>query len=218
MNPLQAIANWLQSSSTHSFRRPGVQQAQAQQPQTQQPIPQPTQQPSPQATPISIPQDRLAQNISNTWGADTPLLKNLALFIQAGNKLPGNMEKLLPIALALRETQGGKDLQNPATMKDLQSGLGENNMFNIRNEQGKFQNYPDLQTAVMGNLDQGGESGGAYGLLAGTKPSSKYIYEDFRKSNDYKDLFSHWSPSSDKNGSLDEQTKNILYILGKLKQ
>ena len=217
---LKGLLSKFGGESTHSFRKPGFEDMGMPQAQTDQPTatPTPSAMPNPQASPIGMDRERLAQNISNKWGADTPLLKDLELYMQAGNQLPGDMEKLLPIALALRETQGGKDLLDPAKMKDSESGLGDNNVFNIRNEQGKFQNYPDLKTAILGNLEQGGESGGAYGLLAGTKPKSKYIYEDFRKSNDYKDLFKKWSPPSDKNGDLDEQTKNLLYILEQLKK
>lgn len=168
---------------------------------------------TPQATPIAIPQDQLAQNIASTWGKDTPLLQNLALYMQGGNKLSGNMEKLLPLALALRETQGGKDLINP----NKNSKLGKNNVFNIRNDTGAFQDYPDLQTAIMGNLQQGGQSGGMVGLLNGEKPSSKGNYSDFRRTNNYADLFKRWSPPTDSNGSLEEQTANIEWILNRLK-
>lgn len=207
-----------QPKTVHSFRKPGYEQVGTETAQLPQPtqIPQQSEMPTPQATPLA--KGNLEQNIANTWGKDTPLLKNLDLYVEAGNKLPGNMEKLLPIALALRETQGGKDLQNPAAMKGPDDGLGDNNVYNIRNEQGKFQNYPDLQTAVMGNLDQGGQSGGVVGLLGGTKPSSKHIYEDFRKSNDFKDLLKKWSPTEDRNGSMDEQVANLAFILSKLKQ
>lgn len=231
MNPLEKALQFIQQAfqpkQVHSFRKPGFENvgqdpmtAQAQQvaQPTQAPQQMPTDMPTPQATPISIPQERLAQNISSTWGKNTPLLENLQLYMDAGNKLPGNMEKLLPIALALRETQGGKDLQNPAAMKGPNDGLGDNNVFNIRNDQSQFQNYPDLETAVMGNLEKGGQSGGVVGLLGGTKPSSKHIYEDFRKSNDYKDLFKRWSPTEDRNGSMEEQIRNIEFILSKLKQ
>lgn len=176
----------------------------------QQLSPQPqAQQPTPQATPIAIPQDQLRQNIQSTWG-DAPILKDLDLFTQAGNQLPGNMEKLLPIALALRETQGGKDNMKPGAK------TGQNNYFNIKGDAG-WANYPDMKTAVLGNIDQGGISGGAYGLLSGTDPKSKSYYEDFRKTNDYKDLFKRWSPANDGNGSMDEQVQNIQWIINHIK-
>lgn len=129
------------------------------------------------------------------------------------------MEKLLPIALALRETQGGQDNMQPGAK------TGQNNYFNISNGQG-WQDYPDMQTALMGNLDQGGESGGLGGLLSGSKPESKGIYEDFRRTNDYHDLFNHWSPEFDKNGKRANgpmdgpggQIANINWILNQLKK
>ena len=182
---------------------------------TSQPMrPQQQLQQYPQATPISIPQEQLAQNIANTWGKDTPLLKELETYIQAGNKLPGNMEKLLPIALALRETQGGKDLVNPSR----NSKLGKNNPYNIRNNTGAFHSYPDSRTASLGNLDQGGESSGLVGLLSGSEPSNRGYYEDFRRTNNYKDLFKRWSPTADNNGAPEEQVANIEWILNQIRQ
>ena len=183
-----------------------IQPQQMQQPQSQG-------MPTPQATPIAIPQEQLRQNISDTWGANTPMLNNLDLFTQAGNQLPGNMEKLLPIALALRETQGGKDNMKPNTI------TGDNNQLNIRHA-GEFVDYPNLPTALLGGANpeaSEGRSSGLLGLLSGDKKSNKGIYEDFRRTNDYKDLFKKWSPSNDGNGSMDEQIQNINWILNKIK-
>jgi len=224
-NPIEYIRRLLGGQANAAPKKMSMQEAVAQMQANgwkTEGTPQPTTAPvaaaqqmaQPQATPIAIPQDRLAQNIASTWGQDTPLLKNLAMYMQAGNKLSGNMEKLLPIALALRETQGGKDLLNPAK----NAKLGKNNVGNLRNETGAFQDYPDEQTAVMGNLDKGGMSGGIVGLLNGDKATSKSYYEDFRRTNKYSDLFKRWSPPTDSNGSLDEQTANIEWILNRLKQ
>lgn len=231
-NILNQLKSWAGSQQTQfDFRSPERQQkegplfgpkvAQAATP-SQAPSPSPMattptpmpQGKGPQPTPIAIARETLAKNISNTWGKDTPILQNLDLYMQGGNQLPGNMEKLLPIAMALRETQGGKDLINP----NKNSKLGKNNVFNIRNDTGAFQDYPDLATAILGNLDKGGQSAGMVGLLRGDKPGNKYIYEDYRNSNQWGDLFKRWSPPTDSNGSLEEQQQNIEWILNQLKK
>src|SRR4051812_43129016 len=119
---LSSIGNLIPSSDYHAvFRAPTPASAantiytgdspapQATTQPTASPVASALQQAQPQATPIAISPDQLKQNISNTWGSNTPMLNNINDFVQAGNQLPGNMEKLLPIALALRETQGGKD-------------------------------------------------------------------------------------------------------------
>jgi hypothetical protein len=211
-NILQQALQFLRNKMPTSTYTDMPQAAQSPARQANLPIqaPQQPQMAQPQAMPSQVPEERLRQNIASTWGQDTPLLQNLALYLQAGNQLPGKMDKLLPIALALRETQGGKDL--------AKRKWGKNNVGNLRNETGAFQDYPDLAAAVLGNINQGGQSGGIAGLLAGTKPSSAKIYEEFRKTNNYADLFKRWSPPSDNNGTLDEQTRNIEYILGKLRQ
>jgi hypothetical protein len=165
-----------------------------------QSIPQPQMPSSSQPNNTAIDREALAQRIAQKWGKDTPVLQNLDLLLEAGNKLPSNMDKLLPIILALRETQGGK------------YNKGNNNPFNIRNNQSKFQDYPDLATAVLGNLDKGGESSGLVGLLQGAEPSNQSIYADFRRTGDIKDLYKKWSPPEDSNGALEEQLQNYQWF------
>lgn len=202
MNPLESILNLLRniggtSTYKYDYRQP------AQAVATATPSPSPIPSPMPQSN-GGLDKEILAQKIAQKWGPDTPILKNLDLLVDAGNQLPANMDKLLPIILALRETQGGKDLADPRKNRNL----GKNNIYNIRNDQGVFQDYPDLQTAVLGNLGSGGESSGLVGLLSGAKPSNQGIYADFRKTGDPRDLYKRWSPTEDNNGSLEEQLRN----------
>lgn len=180
------------------------------------PIPAPTNLPAQQPTNLAgnfapVDMESVRKGIAARYGADNPILSNLDLYMKAGQQLSSQnqgMDPLLPIILALRETQGGKDLLNPNNTK-----LGKNNVFNIRNDTGAFQNYPDLQTAIMGNLQSGGDSGGLVGLLGGEKPQSKYIYEDFRKDpSNLSALFNHWSPTTDNNGDMNTQVNNYKWI------
>lgn len=171
---------------------------------------------SPTPTPVNnFTPEQVRPGIAGHWGEDNPILANLETYLMAGQQLNQQfgIDPLLPIIMALRETQGGKDLLDPKKLKGENEGLGTNNVFNIRNNTGAFQNYPDLNTAIMGNLGQGGQSGGLTGLLSGAKPSSKGIYQDFRNNpDDLTQLFSHWSPPQDKNGPLDEQVQNYNWI------
>jgi hypothetical protein len=176
--------------------------------QAAEPTPMPTATPS--AYPQSLPpEDVLRSGIAHAYGSDNPILADLALYLQASQKMPQGVDPMLPIILALRETQGGRDLSNPNKNKKL----GKNNVYNLRGEGGAFQDYPDLATAILGNLDQGGQSGGLVGLIGGTKPSSRYIYENFRQHpQDLATLFEKWSPTSDRNGAMDEQIHNYNWI------
>lgn len=170
------------------------------------PIASPT--PSPQPMPSAFPNEaRLRQNISNTWGSDSPILQNLPLFEKAGQQLSPKENPLLPIVLALRETQGGKDNLKPNAI------TGNNNYFNIRGVQGnqtRFINYPDLQTALFGGQNGPDQSQGLVGLLNGP------VYQDYQNSGNIRDLFNHWSPPSDGNGQLPEQEQNFRWILNQL--
>ncbi len=170
--------------------------------------------PMPQQPVTGMPDEQhLRQAIGSVYGQDNPLLQNLSLYLQASHQMPQGADPMLPIILALRETQGGRDLTNPAK----NAHLGQNNVYNLRNDTGAFQDYPDLSTAVMGNLQQGGQSGGVVGLLGGTKPSSAGIYQDWRQNpQDLSKLFAHWSPPTDSNGSLEEQVGNYNWIKNNL--
>ena len=153
--------------------------------------------------------------ISQRWGKDTPILQYLPQLLTAGQQLPKGMDVLLPIIMALRETQGGKDLIDP----NRNANLGKNNIFNIRNETGAFQDYPNTNTAISGNYQQGGPSSGFVGLMQGAQDKNRNIYADFRADpTNMSKFFAHYSPTSDNNGALPEQVNNYnwirRYILG----
>lgn len=172
---------------------------------------------APQATPLPTPEATLdpnviKQNITKTWGANTPILSNLDMMIKAGQQLPQTEDQLLPLALALRETQGGKDLIDSTK----NAHLGQNNPYNMRGVQGgntQFVNYPDLQTATLGGQNGPDQSQGLVGLL-----SKNPIYGDFQKSGNYADFFKHWSPPADNNGNIDQQVQNIKWIINQIRQ
>jgi hypothetical protein len=138
--------------------------------------------------------------LSQNRGKDLPILQNLTSLINAGNQLPSNMDPLLPIILAIRETQGGR------------YNKGQNNPYNIRGEQygtTKFIDYPNLKTATFGgyNPHSNVESQGLLGLL-----TKNDIYSNFRNTGNLSDLFARYSPTSDNNGSLDQQVENYNWI------
>ncbi len=181
--------------------------------QQQQVIPQPQQNLTQQMQAPQLPQLRghngaapingqdLYNLLSKARGPDLPILQHLALLINAGNQLPQNIDPLLPIILAIRETQGGK------------YNKGQNNPYNIRGEQlgqtSKFIDYPSLDVATMGGYNPMGNvnSQGLTGLIG-----QNNIYSDFRNSGKLQDLFAHYSPPSDSNGSLDQQAGNYDWI------
>lgn len=201
---LNLVKGFSQGSNYHTDYR---------QPVTQ--IPQPTAQPQATLTPQPSPSlspDMIKQNITKTWGANTPILNNLDLMIKAGQQLPQTEDQLLPLALALRETQGGKDLIDSTK----NAHLGQNNPYNMRGVQGgntRFVNYPDVQTATLGGQNGADQSQGLVGLL-----SNNPIYADFQKSGNYADFFKHWSPPADNNGKIDEQVQNIKWIINQIRQ
>ena len=152
------------------------------------------------AAPIEA--EQLQALLSQNRGADTPILSDLDLLIAAGNQLPENLDPLLPLILAIRETQGGR------------YNKGQNNPYNIRGQNlaggTEFINYPDLQTATLGGqnpLYGGIESQGLLGLLG-----QNDIYSEFRQTGNLEDLFAHYSPPADNNGDLEEQAQNYRWI------
>lgn len=149
----------------------------------------------------------IRQAIIQTWGKDTPVLDYLPELLAASQKLP---DPMLPIAIALRETQGGKDLVNP----NKNSQLGKNNPFNIRgiqNGQSKFVDYPNIQTAINGGQNGPDTSQGFAGLV-GQNP----LYADYRANPDMAKFFAHYSPPADSNGQLTDQVQNYNQIRQKL--
>ncbi len=156
--------------------------------------------------------DEIKQVVTSTWGADTPILNNIDMMIEAGNRLPKNMDPYMPLILSLRETQGGKDLIDPTK----NAKLGKNNPYNIRGVQNgviRFIDYPSLQVATFGGSNGTDTSEGLVGLL-----SRNPIYAAFRQSGDLKDFFKHWSPPTDNNGNLDEQVQNYQWIRNRFRK
>lgn len=195
-NILDFIRNLLPSKTYSYDFRPSGQAVQAATPTS---APAATAQPT--SAPTDIAQDLVRQNVSKLYGKDNPALSYLPQLLDAGKQLPQGVDPYLPLIIALRETQGGR------------YNVGQNNIFNMRNETGAFQDYPDINTAINGNLAQGGQSGGFTGLVGGSKPSSQSIYQDFRQDpSNMQKFFAHYSPTADKNGALDEQVQNYQWI------
>jgi hypothetical protein len=154
---------------------------------------------------MSTLSDQIKQGIRN-WnnGKDHPLMEYADTLAQAGEQMPKGVSPYLPTILALRETQGG------------QYNVGKNNIYNLRDNTGHFVSYPDVQTAILGGVNplyNNVHSSGVVGVLNGDKPENQGLYADFRKSGDTADLWKHWSPPTDNNGSIPEQVDNYNWMM-----
>jgi len=227
MNPLELLKQFLGSSYTHSFRKPGYEQnGQPQQAQPPVQLAQAAQTPMPTASPQrgGVTLEEAIRQVLAARAA--PMVKDAGLLAQAGRQFEAaGLDPLMPTILAIRETQGGKDLEK--------RDWGKNNPYNIRGEQGgkkQFISYPDLQTATFGGRNEYApgqyvDAQGLSGLILQNK-----IYEDFRKSKSLADFFNHYSPSVDNNGPLTgqdikdpvtgkgDQIYNYNYIRGQFPQ
>ncbi len=121
-----------------------------------------------------------------------PIATQSAQFAEAGNRLPTNIDALLPAIIALMETGGG------------QRQVGTNNPFNIRGIQDgttKFINYSSPGVALLGGDNNGIQSKGFIGQIL-----SNPAYSDFRASGDLADFFKVYTPPGPQYGnpSLDE--------------
>jgi hypothetical protein len=215
-NFLNSIWQWL-PKSTYSYDYTGAANAPAQAQVSSNP--QQTASPSPIANAQQITQqaaspsaDLIKQNLMKLYGADSPALKILPDLLQAGQQTP---DPYMPLVMAMRETQGGRDLADPAK----NANLGANDIFNIRNAKDAngnyigqpgnnkpFINYPDVHTAIFGGQNGPVTSGGFTGLVNGP------IYQDYQKSKNLQDFFAHYSPPADKNGDLQTQVDNYNWI------
>jgi len=142
---------------------------------------------------------------------DIPILSHLDVLEEAGNNLSAQgFDPYLPAIIAIRETQGGRDLTEPR----YQGKIGSNNIYNIRNtgQQGNtkpFVDYPNIRTAVLGGPNGPVQSKGFVGMLL-----SSPQYQSFRQSKDVRDFLRVYSPPEDLNGPIDEQVGNYQHLRG----
>jgi hypothetical protein len=144
----------------------------------------------------------------NDWnkanGSRVPITDNIDLFVRAAKEFQAKgMDPYLPVILALRETQGGRDNEKGGI-------TGKNNVFNIRGQQGgatKFVDYPSLEVAMFGGQNGQDVSQGLTKLI-----TENDIYSDYQNTKDIKDLYKKWSPPEDNNGELTEQEQNYNFF------
>lgn len=130
--------------------------------------------PTPTPTPTL---GQITQNIQKgfiKYGIDpNTAQQNAQYFAQAGQGLP---DPYLPATIALKESSGGKTSQ------------GQNNWINIMSPGTDTPvDYPDMQTALLG----GNGHAGFKGIM------NSGIYNDYLKSGNLNDFFSHYTPASD---------------------
>lgn len=227
MNPLELLKQFLGSSTTRSFRKPGYENVGSPTP-TQAPVQlaQAAQTPMPVASPQTggVTLEEAIRQVLAARAA--PMVKDAGLLAEVGRQFQAQgLDPLMPTILAIRETQAGKDLQ--------QRDWGKNNPYNIRGEQNgkkQFISYPDLRTATFGGRNEYApgqyvDSQGLAGLIL-----QNSIYEDFRKTKNLADFFARYSPPVDNNGPLTgkdikdpvtgkgDQIYNYNYIRGQFPQ
>src|SRR5258708_35181052 len=105
-----------------------------------------------QPMPIPSP-DQIKQGLM-AWNSQTPLANQADALYQGMQQLQQQLPKVDPtvlLTLAMRETRGGMDLTHP-TRQLGGTYEGVNNIYNVKDvtQPGKFINYPDFQTAIMG--------------------------------------------------------------------
>jgi len=134
-----------------------------------------------------------------------PILNHVDDLYKAGQQFQAKgLDPYLPIILALRETQGGRDNAKPG------SKTGKHNLYNVRGTQGgerKFVDYPDFQTALFGGQNGPDMSTGLVRLL-----TESPTYQGYRDSKNVGDLLARWSPPVDNNGDIDEQIANYQFM------
>ena len=135
------------------------------------------------------------------FASDTPMATQSALIAQALGKLSPNIDPKLILALALKESRGGKDL--------IGRKQGLNNPYNVM-PGGKLANYPDLETALLGGknpLEGGVESQGLIKLL------NSPIYKKYQESGNPADFFEKYSPAGAGNAPLDTQVEQARKLM-----
>ncbi len=128
-----------------------------------------------------------------------PIMDNLDTMVKAGKKVKEKgFDPIVPTWLALRETQGGRDL--------LKRDYGRNNAYNINysilddNNQKKriWVDYPNWDLATMGGVDpEGVERQGLAGTIMGP------YYKKYHTTNDIADFLRTYSPPEDGNGPIE---------------
>lgn len=174
--------------------------------------------PAPPAPPPAAPQQgRLSeeqiQQALQAFAPDTPLATQSGVLAQALQQLDPAYDPRMLIALALKESRGGKDLLNP----DRQLGgrrEGINNPFNVM-PGGDLVNYPDLKTALTGgpNELEGHPSRGLVYIL-----NEDPAYAPYRQSGNMDDFFQAYSPPGKGNADLKTQQAQIDKLLRLFKE
>ena len=180
------------------------------------PLPQQLQQPSivstknpmviptvtPTATPTQTPGVLTPEQIRAgllKFNPNTPLATQSAVLSEGMNLLSkqGKIDPYLVILKALMESRGGLDLLHPT--RQLGGAYeGVNNPYNFRDttRPGKFVNYPDYKTAVLGgdNPYYGQKSQGFVNTILNAPQYKKY-----RETGNIDDFNSVFTPQSDNN-------------------
>lgn len=160
-------------------------------------IQQPTQQPA-----NGISQEQIQQGFSK-FAPDTPLATQSGVISEALGNLSPDIDPKLILALALKESRGGKDL--------VGRQQGQNNNFNVMHK-GKLINYPDLKTSLMGGenpLEGGQQSKGLINIL------NSPIYKKYRQSGKLEDFFNVYSPPQSGNPDIQTQIQQAQELMQK---
>ena len=154
----------------------------------------------------TITADDILRGLTSFAGnnAQVPLATQAAQLAEAGNRLP---DPYLPIVLALKETQGGRDVVNRANNGGA-AGAGMNNAWNIMYG-GKLIDYPDYETALMGGGNWGVNGAPQQGLL-GTLTGG--LYDNYMRSGNLEDFFSTYSDPSVGNPPMEKQVADYMYL------
>ena len=119
MNPLDFLKEFLNSSSTYSFRKSGTKTAQAAEPTS---TPKASSQPQQKQQQGASLEDAIRQ-VMKARGAPMAREEDISLLAQAGRQFQqAGLDPLMPTILSIRETQGGKDLQN-TNPKGTETGI-----------------------------------------------------------------------------------------------
>lgn len=134
------------------------------------------------------------------FASNVPLATQSAVISQALQKLSPQIDPKLILALALKESRGGKDL--------VGREKGVNNPYNVM-YQGNLINYPDLQTALMGgpNPLEGSSSRGLINIL------NSPLYQKYRQSGNLEDFFNVYSPPNLGNAPINTQVEQALKLM-----
>jgi len=158
--------------------------------------------PTPTSTPKNTPMsDKQIQEGFLKYASSTPLATQSGVISQALEQLSPQIDPKLILALALKESGGGRDLVG------REKGL--NNNYNVMYD-GKLINYPDLQTALMGGENKLEGNVQSKGLI---KILNSNLYKKYRESGNLEDFFNVYSKPEVGNPPMQKQINDALELM-----